>query len=416
MTSETDVLVIGAGLSGLAVAYELRQRDIAVRVLEANDRVAEPWRRRHLRLRLNTHRRLSSLPGLPLPRSAGAFPARDVVVAYLADYASRLDAPIEFNAQVRRIDREGPGWRVETSAGVRRARHVVFATGHDRQPHIPPWHGREGFQGELVHAAAFGDPARYDGRSVLVVGAGNSGGDVLNHLARTEPGRVWVSVRNGPVVFPARFLGVPVQLLSPVLELLPAPVVDRLLRLTQVLAFGRLSRFGLRSHPAGGATRLLAEGVAPAIDDGFVAALKAGQISVVPEVAGFEADRVLLADGTVLRPDSVICATGYRTGLEPIVGHLEVLDGRGAPRFHGGTGDARHPGLWFTGMRRQLSGFFRAAGRSAREIARAIEAELASTRDLIYPAPTPDCSDNELMTARNPWTGAHAGAPRGGTG
>jgi len=263
---------------------------------------------------------------------------------------------------------------VETDRGHYAARDIVVATGHAGVPRMPAWPGRDSFGGELLHAAEFGDIERYRDRKILVVGAGNSGSDILNHLAGIETGQVWVSVRHGPVVFPTRLLGLPVQLLSPVMELLPLRVVDRMLALTEFAAFGNLRKWGLRKHPQGGATRLVESDTAPAIDNGFVAALKAGRFTVVPRIERFEANRVYLGDGNSVEPEIVIAATGYRTGLEPMLGHLGVLDRRGVPLANGAEPLAGYPGLWFIGMRPRLPGFFYMAGRHAREITAAIVA------------------------------------------
>jgi cation diffusion facilitator CzcD-associated flavoprotein CzcO len=375
---EKDVIVVGAGLSGLASAHVLVRCGIDVQVLEGRERVAEPWRARHPALRLNTHRKLSGLPGLLLPTETGSFPARDDVVSYLEAYADQLAPAIAFGVMVREIDQIPGGWLVDTSTGPWVARHVVIATGHDAVPWTPSWPGRETFKGELIHAAAFGAAEQFAGRDVLVVGAGNSGSDVLNQFVKVGPRRLWVSIRHGPAVFPTWLFGLPVQLLSPVFELLPAKAADHLLRLTQRLAFGDLAKHGLKSHPAGGASRLLADGTAPAIDAGFVAALKRGDIKVVGEIAAFDGRRVQLVDGAKLEPEVVIAATGYRTGLERLVGHLGVLDARGVPRTNGALRDANNPGLWFTGMRPRLSGFFRAAARDGTAIAGAVKQDLRS--------------------------------------
>ena len=384
----TSVVVIGAGSSGLAVAKLLRRRGITVRVIEKACRAGDAWYHRHPQLRLNTHRQLSSLPGLPMPKSAGPFPARDDVIGYLDEYARRLDAPIDYGVEVTSIAQSGCNWAVSTSAGVYNARHVVVATGYDRQPHLPCWKGRALFRGPLIHAANFGDLASYRGKRVLVVGAGNSGSDILNHLSTIETDRVWVSVRHGPIVFPRRLWGIPVQRLSPLFALLPTSAVDRLLQLTEFLAFGQLAKWGLPRHPLGGATRLLETGTAPAIDNGFIAALKAGRSEVVAEIESFEADRVRLIDGRFVEADIVIAATGYRTGLQPMLGHLDILGDAGEPLFHGAEQLQHCPGLWFTGMRPRLTGFFHMAGKTAREIAAAIVSRAEP--------------DNAVVTVRKP--------------
>jgi len=375
-TKIAAVIVIGAGASGLAAAQELRARGIPVRILDQATRPGDAWYHRHPQLRLNTHRHLSALPGLAIPRSAGAYPTRDSIIRYLDDYAARLDAPIDYGIQVTRVDAYENGWAIETDAAVYRARHVVVATGLERVPHIPDWPGRDHFSGKLLHAADFGEVTQYRGKDILVVGAGNSGSDILNHLAGIDVGRVWVSVRHGPVVFPRLLYGIPVQRLSPLFSVLPTRVADALLSLTEYVAFGRLSRWGLRKHPDGGVTRLLESGTSPAIDDGFVAALKVGKITVVPEVERFDATGLRLVDGQYVQPEIVISATGYRSGLEAILGHTGLLDKLGVPLIHGAEQMDGYRGLWFTGMRPRLTGFFHLAAKSAREIAGAIESEM----------------------------------------
>jgi putative flavoprotein involved in K+ transport len=82
---------------------------------------------------------------------------------------------------------------------------------------------------------------------------------------------------------------------------------------------------------------------------------------------------VLLADGSRFQPDVVIAATGYRRGLEPLVGHLGVLDERGTPLVTGGRQHPSAPGLFFTGYRTELSGQMRLMRFDARAIARAVK-------------------------------------------
>jgi cation diffusion facilitator CzcD-associated flavoprotein CzcO len=220
-----------------------------------------------------------------------------------------------------------------------------------------------------MHVADLGDVSRFDGKRVLVVGAGNSGTDALNHLSRHNPAEVMVSVRYGPAVVPQRIFGYPIHGLARVFAALPNEVLDPAFRLTERLFLGDLRRYGLTSHPDGGSTRLVRDGVTFAIDDGFVAALKSGRFRIVPRVDGFSADAVRLSDGSVCRPDVVIAATGYRSALEPLLGHLDVLDPNGRPFHPMGERDPELPGLWFTGFKPIYTGFFDAACIAAERIA-----------------------------------------------
>ena len=122
--SNGGAVVIGAGPAGLASAAELRRRGVPAVVLERADGVAASWRGRYDRLRLNTSRWFSKLPGGRYAPGTGVFPSRDEVVRYLEDYATDNALDVRLNTEVQRIDRDGAGWVVRTSGAdfTRRAR------------------------------------------------------------------------------------------------------------------------------------------------------------------------------------------------------------------------------------------------------------------------------------------------------
>ncbi|CCV12740.1 NAD(P)/FAD-dependent oxidoreductase [Mesorhizobium sp. STM 4661] len=365
-------IVIGAGSAGLAAAHALIEAGVPTVVLEKESRLAEPWHRRHEGLHLNTHRDLSALPGAGYPAGTPAFPHRTAVIRHLNDFSQAHNLPVEFGVIVEEVVFKGDHWIVQTNAGPRLARHVVVATGRDRQPFIPEWKGIKDFTGRIVHSADFGGARNYAGKKVLVVGAGNSGFDVLNHLAEIETRNIWLSARNGPSILPKRIGKIAVHRLSPFMARLPLRVADVAMAATQRIVFGDLTKFGLPKAPSGGASRLTADYTAIATDDGAVSAIKAGKIVVVPAVREFTRDGVILGNGKLIAPDIVIAATGYRAGLERMVGKLGVLDGKGVPLFNGGETDLKLPGLWFTGMRPSIRGCFANAGIQAKAIARQI--------------------------------------------
>ena len=79
----------------------------------------------------------------------------------------------------------------------------------------------------------------------------------------------------------------------------------------------------------------------------------------------------MLADGSCVEVDAVIAATGFRPGLEPLVGHLGVLDERGAPTVYGTEEHPGAPGMHFVGYRVSLGGAFRLAGVEAERVGEA---------------------------------------------
>jgi putative flavoprotein involved in K+ transport len=236
---------------------------------------------------------------------------------------------------------------------------------------MPDWPGRNGFSGELVHASAYRDADPYRGRDVLVVGPGVTGSELAHLLVKGGAARVRVACRTPPHIVRRKWLGVSVNVPGVALNHLPVRVADEIASAGERIFAGDLSRYGLPRPPLGMAT-LAKKQQAPAYDDGFVASVKAGRIEIVAAVEGFDGADVLLTDGSRAQPEAVIAATGYRRGLEPLVGHLGVLSERGTPLVHGGRQHPTAAGLFFTGFRSDLSGQLRLMRFDARGIARAV--------------------------------------------
>jgi putative flavoprotein involved in K+ transport len=367
-----EAVVCGAGTAGLAAAATLQGAGLDVVVLEQTDKVGAAWRTRYDGLRLNTPGWMSTQPGYRASRRRyGEYPSRDAWIEYLESYAVHHHIDVRFGTQVRRVAPVDEGWRIDTDGGDLNARIVVIATGYDREPNLPDWPGRDTFTGELIHSSAYRNPEPYRDRDVLVVGPNITGSEVAHLLSRGGAGRVRVSCRTPPNVMRRKYLGVPVQLNGIALHYAPLPVADEIIWFGQRLFFGDLGRYGLPRSPLGVATTLRRRQQAPLFDDGFVAGVKAGRIEIVAAVESFEGSDVLLADGTRVQPDAVIAATGYRRGLEGLVGHLGVLDENGIPLVSGGDEHPSAPGLFFNGYRTELSGQLRLMRPDARAIARA---------------------------------------------
>jgi putative flavoprotein involved in K+ transport len=366
-----DAVVCGAGAAGLAAGAALRRVGADVVVLERSDQVAASWRTRYPALRLNTPGWMSTQPGLRASRRRyGEYPTRDQWIQYLEDYAAHHQLDVRFNTEVQRIDRVDDHWQVHCDGSIIDAPTVVMATGFDHDPYLPDWPGRDSFTGDLIHSSEYVDPTPYEGKDVLVVGPGVTGTEVAFHLVEGGAARVRVSSRTPPHFYQRKWLGIPMQILGLPLNHAPLRVADAVAWSTERRIFGDLAPYGLPRSPVGAATRLEKNQQAPACDDGFVAALKAGRITVVPAVEGFDGSDILLADGSRIQAESVIAATGYRRGLGPMVGHLGVLDERDTPLAHGKP-LPNAPGLYFTGYRGDLSGQLRLMKFHARSIAKA---------------------------------------------
>jgi cation diffusion facilitator CzcD-associated flavoprotein CzcO len=370
-----DVVVVGAGPAGLSAALALKDNGLRPLVLDRADNVGASWRARYDRLRLNSARRFSHLPGRPFPPGTPMFPTRDQLIAHLERHSREPGMELLFGANVTRIERGDGCWLALLDGGVVRAPQLIVATGYDHSPHIPDWSGRNRFEGRLLHSSAYRNPEPFRGLRVLVAGPGSSGMEIAHDLAEGGAAQVWLAARTAPNIFLREGPGgLPGDVIAAGLLRFPLRFADAAARFGRKRDVGDLAEYGLPIPEEGVFARLRRLGVAPAIvDKDVIEAIRERRFQVVPGVDSLDADGARLADGNRIEPDAVIAATGYRRGLEPLVGHLGVLAEGGLPRALGERPAA--DGLRFVGYvpRPGMIGY---AAKEARRASRAISEEL----------------------------------------
>jgi putative flavoprotein involved in K+ transport len=359
-TRRAEVVVVGAGPAGLATAAMLKRQRIRAIVVERSSKVAASWRKRYDALQLNTSRIMSRLPGYSFSWSDGVWPSRDGVINYLERYVHHHALDITFNTEVQRIERNTNGWTLQTSRDEFECEFLVIATGTDQQPCIPEWPGRDGWNGSLLHSSEYVNPLPYRGQHVLVVGAGNSAVEIALDLLNGGAARVDLSIRTPPYILLRSLAGIPADWLAYGIRRLPPKRINALMRIVERLTIGDLSEHGLKSSKPPFYDRLYLDKRVPVLDTGeFVRAVKTRSIKILPAIEKFGPGRVELVDGSSVEPDAVVAATGYRPGLEALVGHLGVLDSEGFPLGHGDTPPPGAQGLFFIGFQYGLPGLFR---------------------------------------------------------
>lgn len=358
----TGAIIVGAGPAGLATAACLARRGVPYLLLERSSGVGDSWRRHYDRLHLHTHKRNSALPYRAWPPSAPAYPARDEVVAYLEAYAAALGTGPRLSEAVLDAHRSAGLWRVESARDRYEAPHLVVATGLNDVPHVPSWPGLEGFPGAVLHSSEYDNGARFRGAAVLVVGFGNSGGEIAIDLAG-HGARPTLAVR-GPVnVVPRRLLGTPIEDVAGLLERLPTWLADIAGRAARRLRFGDVERFGLRFAPYSPSRQVAQRARIPLIDVGTIALIRRGTVRVRPGVASLDGRRVAFADGAREAFDAIVLATGYRAGFPAFLEPAHGLDTRLPLRLPVAEG------LHFCGMTVPASGTLARIASEARTIA-----------------------------------------------
>jgi len=361
------VIIVGAGPAGLAVGACLRRANVPFTLLDQGDRPGVAWHRHYDRLHLHTAKAFSALPYFPFPEDVPRYPSREQVVDYLDSYARHFDLQPEFGQQVMAARPNGDGWEIRTQNRFYRARRLVIATGYNREPNVPSWPGQRLFRGAVIHSAQYRNGQPFKGQRVLVVGFGNSGGEIAIDLWEhgAQPG---LAIR-GPVnVVPRELFGIPILAIAIALRWLPPRLADAISAPALRRAIGDLTPYGLRQLPRGPLTQIRRDAHIPLIDVGTIDLIKRGEVGVHPGLERFTEDGVLFADGTQAAFETVILATGFRPRANAfLVDAAAACDPDGTPLTSGR--ETAIPGLYYCGFNVAATGMLREIGLEARRIA-----------------------------------------------
>ncbi len=343
-------LIIGAGPAGLAVAGRMRNAGIDFEILESTDKIAWSWHHHYDRLCLHTVKELSALPHLPLPDAFPRYVPREDLVKYYEAYAEHFEIKPHFNTKVIKVKKSEKGyWFVSTEDGREFcAKRVVVATGVNRVPYSPYWEGQAQYTGKIIHSRFYKNPEPFIGKSVLLIGMGNTGAELALDLSERQV-EVAISVRSPVNIVPRDINGRPTQLTARQLAKLPFGIGDWLGTQIRKRIVGDLSKYGLQTATMSPAKQLKETGKTPVIDLGTLEQIKNGKIKVLPDIATFTDNGVVCKDGKEYVFDVVILATGYKAKVEDFVeGVTRMLDKYGVPNSPIGKGEFQ--GLYFVGF------------------------------------------------------------------
>ena len=385
------VVIIGAGPAGLATSRELKERGVEHVVLERGDGVGHTWANLYDSLTLHTGKHMSGLPGMRLPRSAPLFVPREQFVQYLRSYAERFALPVRTGWTVTAVERLTGGndrWRVRanTSAGEREITCVVvvIATGIVANPRMPAIPGADDFQragGKLLHSVRYRAPNAFYNKRILIVGVGNSGGEIAAELARSgnADGKVTpvtIAVRTGANVVPRDILGIPIQYLARYIRKLPRKAREAVLRAVGKIVEKRRGPAVLPRPPYGPLDAI------PLIGFSLVDAIRDGLVKTRGGIARLTATGAVFADGKspAEEPfDVVILATGFAPALT-LLGQLIRTDAKGFALRRDRIASADHDGLYFVGHNYDATGGLFNIARDARLLAQRIAEADSSDR------------------------------------
>jgi cation diffusion facilitator CzcD-associated flavoprotein CzcO len=373
-TEQVNTIIVGASAAGLACAVCLQKRNIPFIILEQHDQIAFTWRQHYDRLHLNTGKKQSALPYLSLPKEAPEYVSKDEVIRYFEDYARTFNVSPRFNQEVLSVRHTGLQWEISTKKNKFTARHVIIATGNNRQPFKPTWKGMENFTGTILHSSDYKNGAPFRGKKVLVIGFGNSACEIS--ICLHEHGAFpFMSVKGAVNIVPrgngSSRLSRLFDSFAFISKLTPA-LIDSINAPFLRSRYGDYSKLGLKKLPYGPNVQIVKYNRVPLLDIGTIDLIKKGNITVFPGIRQFTANGVQFTDGREETFDAVILGTGYRAAVDQFLPEpADLTDENGRP-YSSGVESAL-PNLYFCGFYSSPLGMLREINREARSIAALID-------------------------------------------
>lgn len=382
---EPEVLVVGAGQAGLAIAARLGTIGVDALVIDVLPAVGDVWRRRYHSLTLHNESWVASMPYMEYPDTWPTYLPKDKLAGWLEYYAEAMELNVwtstrmmsgEFDEASRRwtatVDRDG-------TPRTLHPQHVVVCTGSvSGIPNMPALPGLDTFRGDVIHSSAYTSGSEYEGRKAMVIGTGTSGHDVAQDL-HALGSEVQIVQRNSTTVVSLEPSGIMVySLYSEGLPLDDADLISAAnsyrtqIRANQVVAqkmveadaelLDRLHAVGFRTdlgedetgfhlkYNRRGGGYYINVGCSDLIADGEIGLLQYEQIE------RFAPEGAVLEDGMLIPLDLVVLATGYRNQQEDVRRWFgaEIADRVGPIWGVDDDGEMRNvwrptaqPGLWF---------------------------------------------------------------------
>jgi len=311
MSTKDKYCIIGAGPAGLAGAKNLKDVNIPFDGYEASSEVGGLWNinneysTMYESAHLISSKRMTEFKDFPMDESVADYPSHRELFKYFNDYANKfgLKEHYTFNTKVVKTEPDGDSWNVTLDNGETLTyKGLIIANGTLSHPNIPTFKGS--FDGEMFHSKEYKSAAVFEGKRVLIIGAGNSGCDIaVDAIHRAK--KVSLGMRRGYHFVPKYVFGKPADTLGGLFKFPPA-IKQRIDKTMLKWFTGDPQRVGFpepdhklyEAHPIVNSLVLYYAGH--------------GDIDVKKDIDHFEGKTVHFVDGSSEEYDLILLATGYK--------------------------------------------------------------------------------------------------------
>lgn len=318
MNTTLKYAVIGAGPCGLAAIRCFQKQNIPVQGFELHSGVGGLWDINnplsavYQSAHLISSKRMTEYNEFPMADHIADYPHHSEIKNYFSSFAEhfKLKELIKFNTKVLNCvrDEKTTLWTItyetEGKQFTETYKGLVIANGIFNFPNIPKIKGQENFKGEIVHSSKYKDANMFNDKRVLIVGAGNTGCDIVVDAVHHAK-YVDMSVRRGYYFVPKYLWGKPADTVSGKI-----PLPDFIKKYTNSLVlkasvqdpvaygFPKPEYKMFESHPI--------------VNSLILHHLGHGDIKIQKDIDHLEGNSVFFKDGTSREYDLIVCSTGYK--------------------------------------------------------------------------------------------------------
>lgn len=354
--SVLDVVVVGAGPAGLIMTKLLKAQGANFQVYERHNDVGGIWdidaenSPMYESAHFISSRTLSGFPDFPMPSDYPDYPNHTQILAYIRDYAkaNALYDHIAFNREIVTAKQIKSGkqkgfWELHfKNATPVVTKYLVCANGVTWEPNRVSWQGQASFTGEVRHANTYRSPQEFEGKNVLVVGAGNSGVDIACDAAFAAK-QAFLSVRRGYHFIPKHIMGKPADVFAEEGPQVPFFIEQRVFGAMLRVLNGDVTQYGLpkpdhkvfETHPI--------------MNTQILHYLGHGDCIAKADIREFDGNEVVFKDGSRESIDLVITATGYKHDV-PFLPEGTLAYKKGRPDLYMNMFSRKHKNLAVLGF------------------------------------------------------------------
>lgn len=334
MKDHYDAIVVGAGPAGLVVAKQLKENGLNFVVVERNQDVGGIWdiNAPNTPMYESAHfissKTLSGFPDYPMPDHFPDYPSHKQLLEYIQGFAQKFDLlnSVRFKADVLSAEQNEAGdWIVALSSGESlTSKYLVCANGVTWNPNTVSWPGE--FDGEVRHSISYQSSREFEGKRVLIVGAGNSGVDIACD-ASFAADQAFLSVRRGYHFVPKHLFGKPSDVFAEEGPKLPFFLQQKIFGGILRVLNGDLRNYGLpkpdhkifQTHPI--------------MNTQILHYLGHGDCIAKGDIERLDRKDVVFKDGSREEIDIIITATGYQHSV-PFLKGEDIPTNNGRPDLY----------------------------------------------------------------------------------